>query len=385
MRRFKIKSITLLIALLGAFTFMSCDEDDMMDEPDDPTGMFMASDQMVNNGTITISSVTMSDKGWVVVHRDDNGAPMVPDIISTPKQVPAGTSENVTVELEETVLEGETIWIMLHTDNGEIGEYEFDGSNGLDGPILDEDGNVVTSPIMVTVAPMGSFEAEDQTISQNTVVVNSVSLNKNGWVVIHKDNGSGGPQVPDIVSEPKFVEAGTQSNVEVQIKDGTSLSDGESLWIMLHTDNGTIGEYEFDGSSGFDGPIIDDQGNVVTSPIEIYAPGIIANDQPVVNREVVINEVDAATDGWIVIHNDNGSGDITLPQIIGKTAVDAGVNSNVVIELADTVNISSGQKLFPMLHIDADPSGEYNFPGVDAPEVFGFEDNNIIVTSISVQ
>lgn len=381
----KIYPVMLLFAIFGLLSLNACDKDDMMDTPEDPTGMFTATDQMLENGRLTVSSVTMSDVGWVVVHRDNNGGPMVPDIISVPKQVPAGTTSNVEVELTESVEEGEVLWIMLHTDNGQMGVYEFDGSGNFDGPVLDENGNIVTSPITVSVVPAGSFSAEDQTISQNTVIVNSVTLNKDGWVVIHKDNGSGGPQVPDIVSVPKFVESGTSTNVEVQLEDATSLSDGESLWVMLHTDNGVTGTYEFDGNNGFDGPILDDNGNVVTSPIEVYSPTITVSDQEVVNNQIVVAEVNAAADGWIVVHNDNGSGDITLPQIIGKTKVQSGSNSNVVIELDDMVNYEAGQKLFPMLHIDESPVNEYNFPGVDVPEVFGFEGNNIIVTSITVQ
>jgi hypothetical protein len=153
---------------------------------------------------------------------------------------------------------------------------------------------------------------------------------------------------------------------------------------MLHTDTGVEGVYEFDGSNGQDGPIIDSDGNVVTSPITIMSTSIEVQDQPVMNNSITIDQVNAAVDGWIVVHNEMG-GEIELPGIVGKTAVQAGVNNDVVIELDDEVTYTAGQSLFPMLHIDEGPLGEYNFPGVDVPEVFGFSSSNIIVTQITVQ
>ena len=139
------------------------------------------------------------------------------------------------------------------------------------------------------------------------------------------------------------------------------------------------------GLERLDGPILDDAGNVVTAPVVITAPSIVANDQPVTNNQVTIAEVHAAVDGWIVIHNQTDTGDIELPGIVGKAYVEAGSNFDVVIELDSAVNYSSGQLLFPMLHIDEDPVQEYNFPGVDVPEVFGFAAENTVVTSLTVQ
>lgn len=351
-------------------------------------GSFTAQDQDIEDNTVVVSSVTLNTDGWVVIHADDNGAPMVPDIISEPKYLEAGTYQDVEVFLKNSagVEAGDTLWIMLHQDTGTDEEYEFDGENGLDTPITNDDGEVVTAPIeALSVELTGSFEAADQTISQNTILVQEVTMNNDGWVVIHKDNGNGGPMVPDIISVPKYVEAGSTADVKVQLTNTASITDGETLWVMLHTDNGVEGTYEFNGSNGLDGPILNDNGEVVTAPIVITAPSIIANDQPVTNNQVTIAEVHAATNGWIVVHNQTSAGDIELPEIVGKAYVEAGSNFDVVIDLDSEVTYTSGQLLFPMLHIDEAPVEEYNFPGVDVPEVFGFSSENTVVTSFVVQ
>lgn len=231
----------------------------------------------------------------------------------------------------------------------------------------------------------GSFEASNQTISDNSIVVHNIQMDQKGWVVVHKSNGDGGPMVPDIVSIPKQVNAGTTDSVIIKLDSTATINDGDSLWVMLHTDDGQVGTYEFDGQSGLDAPITDNGGNVVTSSIVVSAPSISVDDQPINSHTVTIAKVVAATDGWLVIHNDDGTGNITLPGIVGKTAVHAGINTDVQVKLdSDMVTYHSGQKLFAMLHIDAAPKGEYNFPGVDVPEVFGNTAGNIIVKSFTV-
>lgn len=232
--------------------------------------------------------------------------------------------------------------------------------------------------------PTGSFTASDQMTSQNKVVVESITMSDAGWVVIHAENNNGGPQVPNIISEAKYVEAGTSQDVEIALNQTADFDSGDNMWIMLHTDTGVEGAYEFDGNNGEDGPIVDSNGNVITSPITITSTSIDVEDQSVDGNTITIDQVNAAVDGWIVVHNEMG-GEIELPGIVGKTAVQAGVNNNVVIELDDEVTYTAGQSLYPMLHIDEAPNGEYNFPGVDVPEVFGFSETSIIVTAITVQ
>lgn len=136
---------------------------------------------------------------------------------------------------------------MIHTENGVIGEYEFDGANGFDGPITTES---------ITVEnPTGEFTANDQTLTNGNVVVESVTVGQPSWVVIHRDNGAGSFEAPGIISEPVALDAGTSTDVEISFADGETVADGETIWIMLHNDNGVVGSYEFDGANGLDNPI----------------------------------------------------------------------------------------------------------------------------------
>lgn len=267
--RTKKNYLLLLFVGLLTFSFISCDEDD--DDMDEVlTGSISVEDQAVENNMVTIQNVDISQDGWVVIHRDNgSGAPMVPDIISVPKQVSAGESSDVMVELEEGVelQDGETLWAMLHTDDGQIGVYEFDGSSGIDAPITDMSGVIAMDSFEVSVMaaePTGSLTVTDQALVDNTITVESITLDQDGWVVVHADD-NGSPMVPDIISDPVYLTAGTHDNVEITFNEDANVMAGDTVWVMLHTDTGESQVYEFDGESGIDPPITDENGVVVTS------------------------------------------------------------------------------------------------------------------------
>ncbi len=233
----------------------------------------------------------------------------------------------------------------------------------------------------------GMLTVSDQMVSQNMVMVESVTFEEDGWIVIHANKADdSGPVVPQIISEPVFVEAGTETDVMIPLTTDAMMDiEDTKVWVMLHTDTGVSGDYEFDTNQDLDPPLANLAGDVIITPIMLMPAMIMVDDQAVTNS--VTLDVNAAADGWIVVHNMAGEG-IELPGIIGKTAITKGMNENVTIMLDEGVTITPGQKLFPMVHIDASPKGEYNFPGVDAPEVFGYNNEgtaNIVVTSINVK
>lgn len=350
----------------------------------------MAEDQVISNNEVVIKNVNAAVDGWVVVHNDDGtGNITLPGIIGK-TFVKAGSHDNVVVTLDSTVniTPGQKLFPMLHVDSPANMEYDFP-DNG-DNPEVfslnsEGKGSIILTSINVK-APTGSLTVSDQAISGNMVMVPSITMDAAGWVVIHKDNGSG-PVVPAIVSEPVHLDKGTNTDVMIPIAEGTSLSQGENLWVMLHHDDGRIGTYEFDGANGFDNPIVEGGAPVMTK-IAVTGASITAADQAVSNNQITIASVTLVKDGWLVVHNDDGTGNITLPGIIGKKYLTAGTHTNVVIDLDNTNTYTAGQKLFPMVHIDSPANQTYDFPdNGDNPEVYGYNgtDANIVLTSLTVQ
>lgn len=241
-----------------------------------------------------------------------------------------------------------------------------------------------------------SLNVQSQVISQNMVVIGKVDVPKDGWIVIHADAGSG-PQLPDIISEPVYIEAGMSTDVKVPFKGSAELNDGDQVWVMLHKDNGETGTYEFDGSgNGLDLPYTKNEMPVMKE-ITIESPQIMAAEatyNPATNTVTIPSITTAAEDNWIVIHDQNSEGGIILTDIIGKKALGEGTFTDVKVQLESGVNIDTGQLLFPMMHLDTPGTdSQYDFVAADypntqdKPEIFGNMDfpGNVIFTSFTVE
>ncbi|WP_324720895.1 DUF7282 domain-containing protein [Salinimicrobium sp. HB62] len=395
------KFYLLMLPMILSLGLVACsdDDDDVIDPGIPPTGSIVVDDEvMVENGTITINSVSMSNPGWVVLHRDNNGSPMVPEIISVPERVESGPTQNVTIELAdgEEVTDGETLWVMLHTDGGILGTYEFETVNDVDAPITDAQGNVVAESFMVSVEgeAVSSFTANDQDLVNGVVYVESITMEQDGYVVIHASNEAGdGPMVPEIISEPVYLEAGTYSNVGVPLTDEANVEAGDTLWIMLHEDTGEEGVYEFDGENGLDLPIMDGD-NVVVSPITInnvttadMSGSITVSDQALVDNTITIDNIQLDMDGWVVVHASNEAGDGPMvPEIISEPVyLEEMDNNDVVITFNEDANLAAGDTVWVMLHDDTGVEGVYEFDGMNGLDMPITDDDGVVVVPVTLQ
>jgi hypothetical protein len=215
-----------------------------------------------------------------------------------------------------------------------------------------------------------TVEVQDQNVLDGWVTIDHVTSEGPGFVVIHIDNGGR----PGGVLGFRWVNPGENNNVRIKL-DPAMATPTTTLYAMLHVDDGEVGTYEFDGSSGLDNPVSVD-GNVVTPAFTVNT--IWANDQVVDGTSVSIGSVWAAQDSWIVIHKDDGG---RPGGVIGQTLVPTGVANDVVVELTEDAT----EILWPMLHVDDGAAGTYEFDGssgLDNP--VSDSAGNVIVFPISI-
>lgn len=91
------------------------------------------SDQYPGN-VVYISSVQLANAGWVVIHKDNKGAP---GAIIGSAWSEAGINP-VKITLSEPMIDGSTYYAMLHSDNG---DKKFDAA--VDMPLKDSNNNVI--------------------------------------------------------------------------------------------------------------------------------------------------------------------------------------------------------------------------------------------------
>jgi LPXTG-motif cell wall-anchored protein len=115
------------------------------------TGSLEVTDQPVVNGSITVAKATISQDGWVVVHKAGPDGKLLLTPVIGQTQIKAGDNANVVIKLTEDVAPGAPLWPMIHVDLGQKGTYEF--PNGPDVPAT---GDKATVQIKVAEAAGGT-------------------------------------------------------------------------------------------------------------------------------------------------------------------------------------------------------------------------------------
>lgn len=294
-------------------------------------------DQFVSDKkTVTLGKVIAQEDGFVVIHAGGEGFPAIGNA-----PIKAGVNENVEVTIDPAKAT-EKMTAMIHIDAGEKGKYEFPGADApasLGGAISNESFWTVDH-VRVQSMLLGS---------DNTVVVPYVLAKADGFMVIH----STAKDFPAIGNAP--IKAGLNEGVKVKLTGKPT----ETVLAMLHVDAGKKGTYEFPGA---DVPVMDKDGKAI-APLMLVGNGVMVRDQTTDDIKksgmVVIDDVVAAKNGWLVVHS-SAQGNPG----IGATYIHTGLNRNVMVKVKPE---DVTDTLLAMLHVDLGTAGKYEFPGADVP------------------
>lgn len=262
----------------------------------------MAGDQ------VTVERVISRTPGWLVVHAEAEGGPG-PVIGHAP--VSMGENLEVAVQVDAERLTG-TLFAMLHVDADTEGEYEFPGD---DVPARTPEGDVAVVPFTLTA---NAVNVPDQALGEgNTIQVSNVLSRTPGWLVVHADEDGS----PGMILGFSPVDEGETTDVLVELDaDGIT----ETMFAMLHVDEGSAGEFEFPG--GEDVPARDPDGDIVTPPFQLLQEDMSAEEM----NQVVVE-----------IQDNRFAGDeITVP--VGTTVVWEQVGSFAHTVTADDRSFDSG-------------------------------------------
>lgn len=225
----------------------------------------------------------------------------------------------------------------------------------------------------------GSITADDQTLSNNTINITSITVGQDSWVVARN---AGSENQAAVVSDTVFLDEGTHTNVKLELTNAANITggaEGDQIVIMLHEDTGTAGSYNYTGTAGNDDPITTSTGQNVSETITVTGPSITAEDNQEVteNNEVTFTSVNTASNGWIVLYGQNEDGSINEDEIIGSRYVEAGNNENFTVAFNEGYVPTPGSTIFPRLHLDDPADEEFTFTmdgEEDLPEVYGYDE-----------
>lgn len=136
--------------------------------------------------------------------------------------------------------------------------------------------------------PTGSITATDQTLTGNTIMVQSVTVGQTSWLVaVH----AGDENTDDFITDPERMNEGMNSDIELTLNEDANLSTGETgneISLKLYEDNpneGTQGEWD-----PFDEPIFDDNDVLAIETITVFVED---------DATAAFNEFDTNADGTL--------------------------------------------------------------------------------------
>ncbi|PJF40001.1 MAG: hypothetical protein D6737_07565 [Chloroflexi bacterium] len=322
--------------------------------------------KFVDQGYVTVTRAFSDGPGFIVIHADDGSGNF--GAVLGHRAINPGWNNNFNVPFDASQATGQ-MFAMLHTDDNEIGVYEFGAVEGADAPVA-VDGEVIAPAFNAEI-----INVTDQFVTDGTLTIDSITTQQNAHIAIHTDADGG----PGPVIGSAFVEAGTTNNVVVTL-DGEPTS---SLWPMLHVDDNEEGVYEFGAVEGADAPVFVD-GNVAVTQIWTV-PHVRADDQivvlgdgmePTMAASVFASSVLSDGPGFLVIHADN---DGSPGPVLGVQPVNDGLNLDVTVTLDEPAT----NVVWPMLHVDTGEVGTYEFGTVEGADAPAMADGSVVTFPIN--
>lgn len=194
--------------------------------------------QVSTDGTVRVEFGVILTDGFVVLHRDDDGAPG--DVVGQ-RRIDGYRIFDYPVNLTESYWErvsgSTTLWVVLHRDTGD-GEF----TPGEDPPLtaLTSD-RLVADRIRLGKSRAGSTyigaEGEQpQTVTGNHVTIRSVRLPDDGYVVVRTDDDG----EPGRIVGTRQLGAGRHERVRIPINQSADEegSAGFRFWAIVHGSDG---------------------------------------------------------------------------------------------------------------------------------------------------
>lgn len=202
--------------------------------------------------------------------------------------------------------------------------------------------------------PTPTLTVRDQKTVGDRIVIEQVSITRTGWLAVRPPAEGGGPN-PDVTLGAKRLQPGSHGNLALDLENPIERSGG--LYAVLHEDDPPDGEFTFpsrgDGTVTVDGqPVVERFEVTVTAAV---SPAVQVRDQEIDGKSITVAGVAIDEPGWVVIHPqaENGGPDRTV--VLGRTRLQAGSHTGVVVTLDEPVRRL--KRLYAALYYDASTGG----------------------------
>lgn len=186
----------------------------------------------------------------------------------------------------------------------------------------DDDGTV--DPIVVDT---GSISAEDQTLTGNSITVQSVMVGQDSWLVaVHSDD----EDTENFIAGPMWIEEGTEADVMLELNEDANLEtdeDGNEISLQLYADNGTMNEWDDEDE------LIRDANNApITETITVYSTGSFADYDTDADGFIDENEFPDTFQNDLATWDVDGDGSLSRDEFYNTTFANTDVDNDDLID-----------------------------------------------------
>jgi len=327
------------------------------------------SDQSTDGTSVTVDSTTLPAGGFVTIHDSSllDGA-TIPSVVGVSGYLEAGEYEDLTVELDDPLVEGDTLIAMPHRDTNDSETYDFvESEGGEDGPYT-ADGGAVTDAAEVQIEGDAAVRITDQRSRGDAVVVDFARMDDGGFVTIHDSSLLDGATIPSVVGVSDYLGPGANEDIEVEFDE--QLTEDDTLIAMPHRDTNGNESYDFVESEGDeDGPYTAD-GGAVTDDASVSIDTLAAvtmSDQESDGSSVTVGSVRLDDGGFVTIHDSSLLDGETIPSVVGVSDyLEAGEYEDIEVEFDE--QLTEDDTLIAMPHRDTNGNESYDFVDTEGSE-----------------
>ncbi len=344
------------------------------------TSQITIENQNVNSGVVVADSVTAAQNGWVVIYKKPSLNSS--DIVGH-AWVHQGVNTGVKITVNMPAIGNPSmLWAAFLADNGEPSVRQKWGTGGLPGEAAQNGPTALTafattanpsSAVAQTTTGKTSAKAitdritiRNQDITSGLILVDSVTTDQNGWVVIYRNPNFSSREIVGYAP----VYRGTNPHILVKI-DATKMKDQANLWAQLHTDAGIQNVFEWgktsqlpDGTSieVFNDYPVTQNKRYITTSFATTASSAVTSTTPLTGTNqisvsnqalntgvIVLNSVTAAQNGWVVLYRKPS---FSAGDIVGYAPVYQGTNSGVRVTVDTSKLADQAPTLWAVLHVD---------------------------------
>jgi uncharacterized protein (DUF2141 family) len=244
------------------------------------------SNQTANGSTITVKRATLPEGGFVVLSDDpyEEIGYLRETMIAVSQPLSPGIHRNVTLNVTHSPAGGYQNQTALNTtsdysvglfrDTNNNSHFDYITSAGVNDTAYltgtgkerryASDAASITIPGSNTPTPTASIRFRDQSTTGASVTVDSVTLPRGGYIVVH--NASylrGGDPLQTVIGHSPYLPAGTHRNVTVQLTQAAQNGQAQTLVAIPAQDTDNNRTYGYVQSDGFrDVPYTDSNGAI---------------------------------------------------------------------------------------------------------------------------